>query len=128
MRHKSQWLVDKRVLLVSYTGDVDKAELQAINAELTDYVEEGITPIHIISDNREMGSIPLDVKTLQNSFGVLNNRKWGMICVVGADTMLRFFVQVVSSSFRLKKVIIVTSVDEASQKIMAYDSTLEPIA
>ncbi len=126
MPHTSRWLVDKRIVLVSYTGDIDKNELQAVNAELTNYVEEGIAPVHVISDNTNMGNIPLDVKTLQNSFGVMNNNKWGMVCVVGADTMLRFFVQIITSSFRLKKVGIVKTVEEAHQKITAYDSTLEP--
>lgn len=123
MAHTLKWLVDKRLLLLYYKGAVDKAELDAVNNELAILLSEGEAPVHIISDNREMTSLPFDIKTLQGSIGVLRDEKWGMAFIIGADTMLRYFGQLVSSSFRLN-LRLVKSMDEVRTILMEHDESL----
>ena len=55
MAHKSSWIVDKRIMLLEYEGNVDKNEIRQLNEELESFLNEGQSPIHIISDNSNMG-------------------------------------------------------------------------
>lgn len=123
MPHISRWFVDKRVLLIEYTGKIDKSELKQINSELQDYINEGETPIHILSDNSQMTGMPLDIKTLRNTFTTLNDQRWGMTCLIGANTMLRFFGELLSSSFHIDLALVKT-LEDAKAKLIEHDESL----
>lgn len=126
MPHTSRWFVDKRVLLIEYTGKVDKAELEQINAELENYVNEGEAPIHILSDNSQMTGMPLDLKTIRTSFTIFSDKRWGMICLIGVNTMMRFFSELVGSSFRMNMTLVKTF-EDAKVKLVEYDETVAPL-
>ena len=57
MPHTSRWVTDKRVLLLEFTGSIEREEVIKLNDELKDFLGQGETPIHLIFDSRNMETL-----------------------------------------------------------------------
>lgn len=123
MAHSSHWVIDKRVLRIKYTGNITKEELGELNTELTEYLEYGEAPIHIISDNSEMERLDINIKTFRSSMMVMNDKRWGWTMLVGAETITKFFGRLISNTFRLKLKLVDTD-HQARYAIQTLDTTI----
>ncbi|MEM9953241.1 MAG: hypothetical protein AAF846_16670 [Chloroflexota bacterium] len=124
MAHQLKWLVDKRVLLIKYTGAIDKDTLLSMNADMNRILEEGIQPVHVIADNTEMSDVRVNLKVIQQSFGTLRNPAWGQITIVtGENKMVAFFSQLIGTSFRIK-LRVVNTMEDAKRIINQADNTV----
>lgn len=123
MPHKMSWLIEKRVLQIEYDGLVDKAEVQFINAELDRYLNEGIHPVHILSDNTKMEKVELTVSLARESFTAMKRPGWGWVIVIGMPRLVRFFAEVFATQFGVK-IKIALDADEAMQILKKQDLSL----
>jgi len=97
MPYKTSWIVDKRVILIEYIDTVTIEDVEAINENLRRYAEEGIAPIHMVSDHTQMGKVKLELKTIQSAFTILGLDVWGYFVMVGADTLTSFFASMIGT-------------------------------
>jgi hypothetical protein len=123
MAHKISWHLEKRVLLITYIGNIDLAEVQQINNELELLRLEGQKPIHIISDHRRMGSVEMTLKRAFVSFSAMKRFGWGWVMMIGPDHLLRFFAEVFATQFAVK-VRVMESQEEALAMLNKLDLSL----
>lgn len=102
MGHKMTWLLEKRVILLEYSGDVNKAELKEINEELNRFFAEGEKPVHVISDNRQMGNVELSISIAKETFSAVKQPGWGWMFLIGLDRLIRFFAEVFATQFGVR--------------------------
>ncbi|MEL6310221.1 MAG: hypothetical protein AAFV98_10170 [Chloroflexota bacterium] len=102
MAHKVSWLSGKNVLLVEFHHDVDVAELEALNGELKGYVRHGEAPVHIIMDVCEMQRMNMNLRSMGDAFGNIEDSDIGLIITVGDNGNARLFEQTLSSAFRVR--------------------------
>lgn len=124
MAHQSRWLLEKRVLLIVYEGDIDRAEMQQLNRELEIYLTEGQSPIHIISDNRAMGDIELTLNIVRETFGVMKRKGWGWVVLVAVPPLVRFFANIFSIQFGLS-IKSVETMEKAWELLEGHDKSLK---
>lgn len=126
MPHEINWVVDKLVLHVQYTGTVEKDELLEVNVDLVAYLDEGEAPIHIISDQSNMDRLNADLKSFRQVMTIMNDKRWGWIMIMGADPITQFFGKLVSHAFK-KKMRIVKTLDDAKYALGVEDLRLAEI-
>jgi hypothetical protein len=102
MTHKSSWLIEKRVVLLEYNGNVDKAEIMQLNEDLENFLNNGESPIHIISDNRNMGNAELSIQVARDTFSAMKKPGWGWVILIGVGRLIRFFAEVFATQFNVK--------------------------
>jgi hypothetical protein len=124
MAHKSSWLIDKRVMLLEYDGNVDKNEIGQLNEELNRFLDEGNKPVHIISDNSNMGKADLSIQLAREAFTAMKRPGWGWVIFVGLDRLIRFFAEVFATQFGIK-IKIAANREEALIILKKLDLTLE---
>jgi hypothetical protein len=124
MTHKSSWLIDKRVMLLEYEGNVDKNEIRQLNEELNRFLDEGENPVHIISDNSNMGKADLSIQLAREAFTAMKKPGWGWVIFVGVDRLIRFFAEVFATQFGIK-IKIAANREEALIILKKLDLTLE---
>ena len=124
MAHKSSWLIDKRIMLLEYEGNVDKNEIRLLNEELESFLNEGQTPVHIISDNSRMGKADLSIQLARDTFTAMKKPGWGWVIFVGLDRLIRFFAEVFATQFGVK-IKIASSREEAIALLKKLDMTIE---
>jgi hypothetical protein len=117
-------MVDKRLILIVYEGDIDLAEMQRINRELDKYLSEGESPIHIISDHRKMGEAKLDLNLVREIFTSMKKRGWGWVILVAVPPLVRFFANVFGIQFGLH-VKTAPSIEAAKAMIEREDTSLQ---
>jgi hypothetical protein len=102
MPHQSRWLVEKRLLIIVYDGEIDRAEMQQLNCELDIYLSEGEAPVHIISDHRTMGEAHIDLNITRETFSAMKKHGWGYIVFVAVPPLIRFFANVFGIQYGLR--------------------------
>lgn len=124
MAHKSSWLIDKRVLLLDYEGNVDKTEMKQLNEELEAFHAAGLKPVHIISDNSKMGKADLSIQLARESFTAMKKEGWGWVIFVGLGRLIRFFAEVFATQFGIK-IKMANNLEEAIAILKKLDTSLE---
>ena len=127
MPHKSSWLVEKRILLIDYEGVVDKYEVRQLNDDLENFHAQGLTPIHIISDNSKMGKADLSIQLARETFTSMRKEGWGWVIFVGLGRLVRFFAEVFATQFGIK-IKMANSLEEAMVILKKLDGSLEETA
>lgn len=124
MPHQSYWVLEKRLLLLVYEGDIDKEDMRKVNCELDAYLQEGQSPIHIISDHRTMGNISLDLNLVRETFTSMKKAGWGWIILVQVPPLVRFFANVFGIQFGLR-IKTAKSIEEAKAILAREDKSLQ---
>lgn len=118
-----EWMIPNRVILMTYKDSLDKADLESITKALAEFHEASTFPVHIISDNRQMGSVNANLATLRDAFGIMQRDGWGWMMLVGTDQLVTFFAKMVTSAFGLD-IRRTDSPDEALASLKRLDQTL----
>jgi hypothetical protein len=123
MAHKSSWLLEKRIVLIKYQGDVDKNEIKQLNEELETFLGDGQKPIHIISDNSNMGKAELSIQLARETFTAMKKEGWGWVVFIGLGRLIRFFAEVFATQFGVK-IKIANNMEEALVILKKLDMSL----
>jgi hypothetical protein len=126
MAHKSSWLLEKRIVLINYQGDVDKHEIKQLNEELEAFLGDGQKPIHIISDNSNMGKAELSIQLARETFTAMKKEGWGWVIFIGLGRLIRFFAEVFATQFGVK-IKIANNMEEALVILKKLDVSLNEI-
>lgn len=123
MTYKIEWQIPKRVLTVTYRGEITIDDLKNVNADLQNHYAEGIAPIHVIS-HIDTEKFPKDLKMIRTLLSTLNQKDWGWFIVVGFESSLgRFFMVMVTNTFKLQAKA-VSTIEEALDVLSRIDQSL----
>lgn len=123
MTYQIEWQIPQRVILVTYTDQITVEDLVGVNRELTNFHEEGIAPIHVIS-YLKTNKFPTSVKTVREVMNILKCEKWGWYVVAGFENSLgRFLMVMITNAFNLKAKA-TSTLEEGLDVLYRIDTTL----
>ncbi|QPC83421.1 hypothetical protein G4Y79_03290 [Phototrophicus methaneseepsis] len=98
------WLLEKQIIQVELSGDVQLAELQQLGNHLMAMVERTTVPlVHIVCDETKLVSLPSNVLQLSAALQWLQHPKFGWFLFYGSeDRMIGFLMQTITSMFKLR--------------------------
>lgn len=104
MAYVNRWLVQDRVALVEFTGDISIDDLQSNDADMLRYVSSGTAPVHIVCKLTNMGKFPSNIATISQSANqYLRHPSMGWFLVLGINNpFLGFIGKVVANISQLK--------------------------
>jgi hypothetical protein len=72
------WIVEKRIIQLRNEGELTGDEIKALSKQLGQMLDEGVAPVHIIEDDRDIrGIADLSLDTFRQSFQALDTSKLG---------------------------------------------------
>ena len=123
MPYKMSWYYPSRIVLVEVIGDVDSSELSALGEELNRFLNEGQSPIHVITDARNLGSFPTKAQDVRNA--LKNLEAFGIDIIVGFKNPIAKFLATVMSRLSNFEVRLVDDMEQAENTLRRLDPTLE---
>ena len=98
------WVIPERVLLLRYTKPepLTSDVLTQIGADLTTLIEDGVAPIHLITDSNLQGDVKVNIAAMREAFTVFEDKRWGWVMLVGLNRVSNFFANVMCNIFRIK--------------------------
>lgn len=98
MGYRLSWLLENRILLISYEGMITKADLQTYLAETMDMRDranalhgEGGPLVHTITDASHMTGTELNLKEALKSLDAVRKQRVGWTIYIAAGKMDLFF-------------------------------------
>ncbi|MFQ3534269.1 MAG: hypothetical protein SNJ58_00190 [Aggregatilineales bacterium] len=97
MPHNIDWLIKDHVILLHISGDLLLEEIEAINTELTELLQAGKPPVHLVADVKELGKFPFDLISVRRASTYMQEPNLGMIAVYGTSRIAASFAQLLTS-------------------------------
>jgi hypothetical protein len=123
MPYQMNWIVDKRVMHIVIEGELDVTLIQQMVAQSRTMSQEGISPIHAITDATRAESIPKYISTIIKEFQDVKAEDDGYTVIIATSPVTRFFAQMLLKTLRLE-VRFVADIDEALYVLRHVDPTL----
>ncbi len=102
MPHEISWYQEKRIVLNRLIGSLDvEAGTQASEAT-SQFLNEGVAPVHLIVDMTELKSFPTNITKVNTMNQYLKNPSLGWVVVIGGNTLSQFLVNVLSQVIRFR--------------------------
>lgn len=104
MPYQTRWLVEGKVVLTEFSGNIDIEDLLENDKDLYRMVTEGEAPVHIICLASEVDKFPKQIaKINQSAEPYLRNEAMGWFVLVGLDNrLIRFIGSTVAQVTKLK--------------------------
>jgi hypothetical protein len=114
------WLIDKRVAYMRMIGNIEIEEIKQMSEAFRIYRDEGIAPVHIIVDTREMTKMPMSFDKIKDaSAGREQTKGWTVILTKSSVT--RFVATLVTATISLQYRFM-----ESPEAALTYLSQLSP--
>lgn len=122
MAYEVSWLIDKRLMLISFSGVLTKEDLHAASEAAFLLAESGTAPVHSITDGTHLTSVEIGIDDLRK---VMENRSYksGWSVTVTPGRMERFLASIANQLFRMKSRHFAT-MEEAFAFLKDVDATL----
>jgi len=119
------WYMENRILFIKVPQEVSIEEIKYMSSQISDAIQVGEAPIHVIFDASEMQTFPNNVKSLMQAMQIfLKHPKMGWNFAINPNRLILFLGTVVSRALGMNKYRAVASVDEALEILYRVDSTL----
>ncbi|MCI0711186.1 MAG: hypothetical protein L0154_13595 [Chloroflexi bacterium] len=126
MAYEISWLIEKRLILITFIGVLSKEDLYAVSEAAFKMAESGTAPVHSITDGTSLTSIEIGIDDLRK---IMENRSYksGWSVTVTPGRMERFLASIANQLFRMKSRHFATY-EEAITFLQAVDTTLPEIS
>src|SRR4051812_14412672 len=101
MTHVISWCLDKRILLVHYTGTLTSEELQDVIPETFVMMDGGNPPLYMVIDVKAVEKFPMNLGELKR-FTATKHPSLSWIAMVGMNPLARFVISALSQFADLK--------------------------
>ena len=82
------WIVDKRIIQLRNEGELSGTQIQDLSERLGQMLDEGIAPVHIIEDNRDINGVAdLSVDAFRQTFKAVDMSKLGWAVAIMPDEL-----------------------------------------
>ena len=104
MEYGFEWHIPKRVLVLTVSGDVSMDDLARFNQSMTEYLEQGIAPIHLVSIGHNIQRVPTNLMLIKETVTFLQHPHMGWIVIVQekANPVTGFIVSVAAQATGMK--------------------------
>jgi hypothetical protein len=119
MAHVISWYLDKRIVLVQYSGTLTSTELQTAIPETFRMMDGGIPPLYMVIDVSAVEKFPMNLGELKR-FTEAKHPSLSWVGMVGMNPLARFIISALSQ-FADLKIRPVNTVEEA----VAYFSDID---
>lgn len=124
MPHQTVWLVEKRVILVTFTGVITAEELVQFIQEVEQHIENGTPLVHLITDSLAMERVAFSLETIRSLALAYNlTGKLGWQIDVNHNQLLKMLVSIGTQFARVRARTFKT-LTEAIQFLKNNDLTL----
>lgn len=96
MAYEVSWHRQDRVVYLRVHGAFTIDELKTAAVFINDGVMNGVPPVHLIVDVREVRSIPTNVLEIKNINEYLGHENMGWLVIVGAHSTVNMIASVIS--------------------------------
>lgn len=101
--HIEWYDADRRIILSTFVGDINLAEVEEALATYLSYFDEATTTVHSIVDMRSMGRVSgFSLSELKGLQRVVSHPRVGYTAVVGAQPIVHFALKVLVQLFDLR--------------------------
>ncbi len=126
MTYKVSWYQKDRIALIQIAGDYTVKEIAASAQKIVDeYLNKGVTPVHLIVDTQQMHSFPRNLPVIRTSIQPLashNSLGW----LISISTSNKVIKLLISMSTRMAGIHshTVSTIEEAALVLYQVDPTL----
>lgn len=126
MAYEISWLIDERLILITFTGVLTREDLYAVSEAAFTMAESGTAPVHSITDGTHLTSVEIGIDDLRK---IMENRSYksGWSVTVTPGRMERFLASIANQLFRMKSRHFATF-EEAIAFLKDIDPTLPEIS
>lgn len=123
MPTQTQWLIDRRVLLITVQGILTADEMSVLHDEIIARLNCGNAKVHLLYDLRLVEQIPSFQTWLQSKIYSQARLGW-MLCIIPPEArQLRFIISTLGHIFRMRQRF-VGSVEAGLRFLPRVDTTL----
>jgi hypothetical protein len=104
MDYRFEWHIPKRVLILTVSGDVTMQELERFNCSVIEYLEQGTSPVHLVSIGENIRQVPTNLMLIKETVTYLQhpNMGWTIIVQGKANHLTGFMVSVAAQATGMK--------------------------
>lgn len=108
-----KWFADHRIIMCTVIGDITIEEVKQANEDIKVLLDQGRSPVHVISNVLELGNFPLNLTQIKNSTDYLYHPAMGWQVVAGHHNPMIRFIASVASQVAHVNLRMVDTMDEA---------------
>jgi hypothetical protein len=123
MAFNISWYVENRVILANVEGIVDDNEMNLSNTTITQLLDKGKAPVHLIVNTTDLKQFPTNVNGLRKSLAYLAHPNIGWIIIVNTNPLLNFLAHIVTSIVQAKSRTVKTF-EEGKQLLRTLDASV----
>ncbi|MFN8530693.1 MAG: hypothetical protein U0670_18970 [Anaerolineae bacterium] len=123
MSSSIEWIIDKRVLLITLPDVLTGAEISDLNSQSFNWLKTGTQPIHLLVDCSQVTMFPLNMLKMKQIINVLPNPRMGCWVIIGANRLGMYTALLLGRLFNVT-ILTAQSVEQAKQVLLAADPTL----
>ena len=125
MPTKTEWYLEKRIILSQAHGKITLDEFTLTGKLLDEYRQEGTAPIHWILDAREVEKPILDLGLARKTFQILKHEDfgWTIVLVAKPNRLMTFLASTVAQTLGIRYRLL-HEMDEALAFLRERDPTL----
>ena len=102
MSYQIEWLVEKQIVQATLADELAIDELHQLIAEIEHFLQQAITPVHLIIDTRFLESFPRGVQVHYAAFKPLRRECINWFLLVGENTLLQYLTSTISHLIGVK--------------------------
>jgi hypothetical protein len=128
MQLQIDWLLENKVVQFNIRGDVTLEDLSQVSEAIEDFINQSDAPlIHVLHDERGMGSIPSSLKVLTESLGFLKHPRLGWFIIYGNNDRIKKFLSSMVMGIAKIRHRNFETLEESLDFLVTVDSTLPSI-
>ena len=117
-----KWIIQDRVILLCGVGDQTLDSIEDITNQLTNLMNEGVSPVHIVIDNRHVGHVPRNIKLIGKFMKKHENS--GFTVAIGGNQLIKFISKMLAKIADSDMLIFKDSPEEALSLLQKLDQSL----
>ena len=125
MEMQMDWLLENKVAKFNVQGDATVEDLRHVSETIEEFINQSDAPlVHILHDERGLGTLPISLKVLTESLGFLKHPRLGWFIIYGNnDRIKKFLSSMVMGMAKIRHRNFET-LEEALNFLVTVDSTL----
>jgi hypothetical protein len=117
------WYAENRVILAQVEGVVDDEGMNASNTTITNLLDKGQAPVHLIVDTTDLKKFPTNLSALRNSQAYLTHSNVGWVIVINTNPLLNYLAHILTAIAKVKSRTVKTFA-EGEQLLTSLDSSI----
>ena len=103
MPASASWYQQGRIIYATVEGNLTMDEVVAVNQMVTQLLQEGQAPVHLIVDASKLDKFPIDLKRFASATSYLKEPHLGKMAVISNQGgFVKFFASIITQAARIE--------------------------